>query len=84
MFSNTTMLSSTRMPTTSESAISVIRFKENPNRYMRMNVGIIAEGRATSTKRELRRLCRKMSITKPTINTANTRSSITALALESV
>ena len=84
MFSNTTMLSSTRIPTTSESAMSVIKFSEKPNAYMRMNVGIIADGSATSTKNELRKLCRKSNITKPTITTASTRSNITALALESV
>ncbi|MNX84043.1 hypothetical protein D3C86_1158250 [compost metagenome] len=80
MFSRITIESSTRIPTTRERAISVIRFSDIPNTYMKMNVGIIEAGRAMSTNRELRILCKNSSITTDTMIIASTRSNITALA----
>jgi hypothetical protein len=84
MFSSTTMESSTRMPTTSERAMSVIRLSEKPITYMRMNVEIIDVGSATITISEERRLCRNTSITPATITTASSRSNFTASAEASV
>ena len=45
-----------------------------------IKVGIMAEGIATSTNMELRKLCRKNNITKPTMNIARIRSCTTASA----
>ena len=48
MFSTSTMASSTRMPTTSDSASSVITLTEKPSRYMPMKAGITDIGSATA------------------------------------
>ena len=48
MFSISTMASSTRMPTTTDRASSVMMFSENPNAYITANVGMIDSGKATA------------------------------------
>lgn len=48
MFSISTMASSTRMPTTTDSASSVIRFRLKPNRCITAKVGMIDSGSATA------------------------------------
>ncbi len=58
MFSTSTMASSTRMPTTSESASSVMMLIEKPSMYMPMNAGSTDSGSATAetmVARQLRR-----------------------------
>ena len=80
IFSSTTILSSTRIPTTSESASKVIRFSEKPMRYINKNVGIMAEGNEIKINMELLKLCRKISITIATIITAKNKSCITDVA----
>ena len=56
MFSRITMLSSTNIPTTNDKAISVIRLSEKPKICIMIKVGIIADGIATNTNIELRKL----------------------------
>ncbi len=80
MFSRTTIESSTKIPTTKDIAIRVIKFNEKPIKYIKINVGIIEDGKATITKSELLKLCRKNNITRPTITTAIARSCITPSA----
>ena len=53
MFSSTTMLSSTRMPTVSVSARVVRKFNVNPCKYMKANVAMSEVGIAKRTIRVL-------------------------------
>ena len=48
MFSISTIASSTRMPTTTDSASRVIRFRLKPNRCITAKVGMIDSGSATA------------------------------------
>ncbi len=84
IFSNTTILSSTKIPTTRDKANKVIKFKENPIRYIKIKVGIMAEGNATNTNIELRKLCKKINMTKATMSTAKNKSCVTAVAASMV
>ena len=78
MFSKTTIESSTRIPTTNESAMSVIILSEKPATYINKNVGMMDEGKATNTNNDERKLCRNRSITTETIKMAKNKSSTTA------
>src|SRR3546814_16745254 len=49
-------LSSTRMPTTTDSASSVIRLRLKPNQCITANVGMIDSGSATADRSEERRV----------------------------
>ncbi len=80
MFSSTTIESSTRIPITSESAISVSRFNEKSKMYMPINTDTMDVGMETSTMSELRKLCRNTNITSATMMMASIKSTITALA----
>ena len=58
MFSISTIASSTRMPTTRDSASSVTMFSVKPSRYITANVGMTDSGSAaaeTSVARQSRR-----------------------------
>jgi hypothetical protein len=48
MFSISTMASSTRMPTTTDSASRVMMLSVNPNQYITAKVGMTDSGRATA------------------------------------
>ena len=80
IFSNTTILSSTKIPTTSDSASKVIRLSENPIKYIRMKVGIMADGNEIKMNMELLKLCKNINITKATMITAKNKSCVTAVA----
>ncbi|MCY1361194.1 hypothetical protein D9M69_478530 [compost metagenome] len=80
MFSITTMASSTRIPTTSESPSKDIMLSEKPMRFIPIKVAISETGMATITMREFRRLCRKKSMITATSRMARKRSNTTALA----
>jgi len=58
MFSISTIASSTRMPTTTDSASSVMMLRVNPKKYITANVGMIDSGSAnadTQVARQSRR-----------------------------
>ena len=69
MFSTSTMASSTRMPTTSDSASSVTTLIEKPSRYMPMKAGITDSGSATA-ETKVARQSRKNSQTTSTAKIA--------------
>ena len=69
MFSTSTMASSTRMPTTSDSASSVITLIEKPSQYMPMNAGITDSGSATADT-NVARQSRRNSHTTSTASSA--------------
>jgi hypothetical protein len=80
IFSSTTIASSTRIPTTSDSPNKDIKFRVKPNKLIPINVAINEAGIDTITINALRKLCKKKSITKATRITARIKSWITASA----
>ncbi|MCY1524149.1 hypothetical protein D9M68_590720 [compost metagenome] len=80
IFSNTTIASSTRIPTTNESPSNDIRLSVKPIRLIPIKVAINEAGIDTITIMALRILCKKNSITKATKITAKNKSCITASA----
>ena len=69
MFSTSTMASSTRMPTTSDSASSVITLMEKPSHCMPMKAGMTDSGSATA-ETNVARQSRKNSHTTTTASSA--------------
>ena len=69
MFSTSTMASSTRMPTTSDSASSVITLMEKPSHCMPMKAGMTDSGSATADT-NVARQSRKNSHTTTTASSA--------------
>ena len=63
MFSTSTMASSTRMPTTSESASSVTTLSEKARYCMPMKAGITDSGSATAETKVARKSCRNSHTT---------------------
>jgi len=87
MFSRTTMLSSTRIPTTSESPSIVIWFNVNPANCMGMKVAMSEVGMAIAQIRVPRRLWRKRNTTRiassdPTMRLVFTSSSDASMNLD--
>ena len=74
------MASSTKIPTTRESATKLIRFSVKPKKYIPIKAAIREVGIETMTMSALRKLWRKKNITTATSTIANTRSNITELA----
>src|SRR5215831_10065292 len=79
MFSTSTIASSTRMPTTSDSPSSVMRLSENPSHDMKMNVGITDNGIATAEITVARQSRRKQNTTMTASAAPSTSASIDAL-----
>ena len=69
MFSTSTMASSTKIPTTSDKASSVMMLIENPSMCMPMNAGITDSGSATADT-NVARQSRKNSHTTTTASSA--------------
>ena len=84
MFSITTMASSTKIPTTSESPSKDIRFSVYPMKYNPMKVAINERGIATIVITAFLKLCKKNSIMNPTKAIARNKSKITLFAAFSV
>ena len=74
MFSISTMASSTRMPTTSDSDSSVTTLSEKPSRYMAPKVGMIDSGSAVA-ETSVARQSRRNSQTTSTASSAPSSSS---------
>jgi hypothetical protein len=73
MFSMTTMLSSTRMPTDNVSASIENRFRSSPYTYIKPNVVRTDVGIEIITISVLRQVCRNRSRMMPVRMTASTR-----------
>ena len=69
MFSISTIASSTRMPTTTDSASSVMMLRVKPNRYITAKVGITDSGSATA-EIQVARQSRRNSQTTSSASTA--------------
>ena len=72
MFSTSTMASSTRMPTTTDNASRVIRFRLKLNKYITAKVGIIDSGKATDEIHVARQSRRKNQTTNTASNAPST------------
>ena len=75
MFSISTIASSTRMPTTTESASSVMMLRVNPKKYITANVGMIDSGSANADT-QVARQSRRNSHTTSSASSAPSQSMV--------
>ena len=80
MFSNTTIASSTKIPTTNERPSKLIKFNVYPINEIPIKVAINEAGIDTITIAALRKLCKKNNITNATKKIARNKSCITLSA----